>query len=637
MKWFTLSTLCCVAQVLAKPANDWSKPCFNGECAYDMPDSTGHTGVLMMSGPAITDITPAAGWVILDCDPHAMEQDIRLVCSSDDHEAAGCNHVFDNGGPVHKAVRLPENCSVAPFLRIASTRVAEDQSIPRHASGQVSKRDGAYPTVHIIRVDSNWAAADVSQTGPVNFYFTGANSPPSESEQSTPSQVIHARNVDWDPFGWLRNAWEAVKKFVVNAGKAAIQKLKELTGFKINPELTKSAHFKSAHDVTVFELEGSRKPKCDSSNGITANLKITASGEVTATVRIGIVANGSVIPPSIGSFAVYAITDANVDAHIVAKASVVGHIETPRKKLGHVDISPLQIPGVISLGPFVELEVQADFELGLEVNVDTHLKYKAQDLEFWYPRKLTQDIKQLKDGARSISAAPSKFDLAASANVAATANVTAHLIPSVHLGLSVAAGAATLSAFIEADIWTRVHLKGEVSVKTEVHHSGSQPHHKAPAHHAPAKNAHQHHRAVDGYVPPYLNARAIQAEDSNTNVGFKGCVNFLAGLTLKAGAKGEVGKYKAEVEPWVIFDAPEFSIYDHCWGTTAHRRSISTLTSPTLEKRLKVPHLKCGTITPHVIGGVNIPSRLIHKGPDHNLKAEDLGYPEGTRIVTVDD
>lgn len=42
---------------------------------------------------AITDITPAAGWVVLDCDANAVSQEIRLVCNSDDAEAVGCRCV----------------------------------------------------------------------------------------------------------------------------------------------------------------------------------------------------------------------------------------------------------------------------------------------------------------------------------------------------------------------------------------------------------------------------------------------------------------------------------------------------------------------------------------------------------------
>lgn len=62
---------------------------------------------------AIADITPAAGWVVLDCDPNALSQDIRLVCQNDDIEASGCSHFFEGSGPVHKYVRLPESVSLA--------------------------------------------------------------------------------------------------------------------------------------------------------------------------------------------------------------------------------------------------------------------------------------------------------------------------------------------------------------------------------------------------------------------------------------------------------------------------------------------------------------------------------------------
>lgn len=30
--------------------NDWSKPCFNGECAYDLPDHLGQSGTVKLVG-----------------------------------------------------------------------------------------------------------------------------------------------------------------------------------------------------------------------------------------------------------------------------------------------------------------------------------------------------------------------------------------------------------------------------------------------------------------------------------------------------------------------------------------------------------------------------------------------------------
>lgn len=108
----------------------------------------------------MTDITPAAGWVVLDCDRNALAQDIRLVCNGDD---AGCNHMFDHDGPVHKIVRLPAECGSAPFARIAAATVAENQSVPSH----VVRRDGSAPQVHTIRIDDNFAAIDSAKLVPL--------------------------------------------------------------------------------------------------------------------------------------------------------------------------------------------------------------------------------------------------------------------------------------------------------------------------------------------------------------------------------------------------------------------------------------------------------------------------------------
>lgn len=122
----------------ARALNDWSVPCFGGECSYDLPvtsQSSGsvkivshlprlhftsfNLGVAKWGSPdAITDITKAAGWVILGCDANAMTQDIRLVCSSDDTATSGCGHLYQNGGAVGKIVRLPENVCSTLFFRV---------------------------------------------------------------------------------------------------------------------------------------------------------------------------------------------------------------------------------------------------------------------------------------------------------------------------------------------------------------------------------------------------------------------------------------------------------------------------------------------------------------------------------------
>ncbi|KAL4264541.1 hypothetical protein AB1N83_005050 [Pleurotus pulmonarius] len=176
--------------VAGRGANDWSKPCFNGECAYDIPTENQSASIKMVGAPvAITDITPAAGWVVLDCDANAVSQEIRLVCNSDDAEAAGCSHLFEGEGPVHKYVRLPESCGSEPFARIADYRVHENQSIPEHAASKISRRDGVAPQVFSISVDDDFAKVDETKYGKVFALVAGTNIPGVDTNFAIPQEI----------------------------------------------------------------------------------------------------------------------------------------------------------------------------------------------------------------------------------------------------------------------------------------------------------------------------------------------------------------------------------------------------------------------------------------------------------------
>jgi len=190
-------------------ANDWRKPCFQGECFYNLPQSQGSpSGTLKIvstslfnplsfsftdvgnprcfqwgSPNAISDITTAAGWTILGCDKNALAQDIRLVCNSDDTVAAGCSHLYQDIGATGKIVRLPENvrtkcgfmcswanilyliskCGKSAFARVSRTWVPKDQSIPSDIAARLTRRDGSAPEVLGLSLDTNFAAIDPSR------------------------------------------------------------------------------------------------------------------------------------------------------------------------------------------------------------------------------------------------------------------------------------------------------------------------------------------------------------------------------------------------------------------------------------------------------------------------------------------
>lgn len=110
--------------------NDWSKACLDGTCSFHIEEGAEDTsgtieivliycyyfvGILALiinqsgSSSAISDITPAAGWKILDCMDSTNTQTIRLVCVD---ENKGCAHLFQEGAQ-DTVVRLPEDVSKA--------------------------------------------------------------------------------------------------------------------------------------------------------------------------------------------------------------------------------------------------------------------------------------------------------------------------------------------------------------------------------------------------------------------------------------------------------------------------------------------------------------------------------------------
>jgi hypothetical protein len=67
------------------------------------------------SPKVFSDVTPASGWILLDCDSTIADQDIRLLCINANYDEAGCSHVMQEGvdGTV---VRLPETVRLCPFF-----------------------------------------------------------------------------------------------------------------------------------------------------------------------------------------------------------------------------------------------------------------------------------------------------------------------------------------------------------------------------------------------------------------------------------------------------------------------------------------------------------------------------------------
>ncbi|KDQ23404.1 hypothetical protein PLEOSDRAFT_1109047 [Pleurotus ostreatus PC15] len=407
------------ASTVARPANDWSKPCFDGECAYDLPATTGATsGVLGITGAphAITDITPAAGWVILDCDPNILEQDIRLVCSSDDDTEAGCNHLFHGHGPVNKIVRLPESCAGAnPFARISRAWIPEDQRLPQAAKGQVYRRDGATPQVHALSIDTNWAQIDSTNTGEISFAFLTTNNPVPRNTYFETS-LLQRRDVS--------NFAEAAIANYVDSPEVADKDFNFHNTSKIVAKLLEPKEiFKKELECNKVKLY------------VKAEVDFDFDGQGTLTVS----GSGQLTPkPSFSSFQGLI----SIKGKFAGSVDITGGLE--------ISSSPSECltPGhsIVDVGPRVSLLASFGAKVGLVIGAKLEINYDIQKAELvWPPSNSKKSIAEFRSGNNEVK-------LTANPNVAAVkGSIEVHVIPKISFGISAFSDKTSHAVFFRMD------------------------------------------------------------------------------------------------------------------------------------------------------------------------------------------
>ncbi|KAJ8515528.1 hypothetical protein ONZ45_g7073 [Pleurotus djamor] len=557
MKAFSLIIALGVAQGSLARVNDWDKPCFHGECAYDTPGTaeSGYGSIKLYGSPkTITDITPAAGWVILDCDPNVLAQDIRLVCQSDDEE--GCQHIFSHDGPMNKIVRLPESCGKGSFARIASMKVADDQSIPIHAESRIARRDGLAPQVHVLTIDTDFDAAP-ADSEPVSFIVAGGNIPGFYLDESM-FNGVEARDLDniFKAIGHaISKAANAVKDVAVKVGTAVKDVAEKLNNIDIN----KTFHAPPLNLEKKLDLLD-LKQHCGSSE---MELKVSVEGKAHAEASLGGILMGHIIPPKVTKAGVFAQLTAELGARLLVKALLNGDLDSGKKQIAQMGFPGLSVPPLFELGPWFELDAEIKGHLDLDIDVDVGFNWGIHDVSFWFPPGAgpsTQKDTKPKD---------TPLKLSASADVSAKGSIEFHAIPALKLGISVLAGKAKADVYLNADAYAKFGIDAQASLK---------------------------HRSLERelndklYIPPYDHvARAMmaRAQQEKDGITFNGCVDLKGGIGLGGGAEGDIfGLWKGDKH--FNFFTKEFQIFKKCWGTGKAKRHIeSSLT------RRRVDGLSC--------------------------------------------
>ncbi|TDL21135.1 hypothetical protein BD410DRAFT_840835 [Rickenella mellea] len=412
---------------VANAANDWNKPCFQGTCSYDVAQSaTSMPGSMTIGGSknAISDITPAAGWQILSCDPNALSQDIRLVCKSPDASSAGCDHLYQNGAE-NTIVRLPENCLKVPFARVARAWVPSDQSIPMSIAHRIMRRqNGDIPQVQALTLDTNWTAAADSRNGNVTLFVTGSTVPGAQGNATiTPPSSRRRSRVQRRDF--LDGVTDVSKGIFSNSFNQT--KSTTLPPIDIN------------QNFPIFNTSFA----CPGTSG--ASININADAKAHADITLGVVAAGTIAPPSITEFALLAGLTANLDGTLNIGAALTGTLDSGLIPLFQVGVPGLDIPHVLTIGPDFTLNARATANLDIDVNMNIDLAYDVQNLQLVFPPVSGQP----SSGSPTPRDTPLK--LSVSPQVSSQGTVEVHVIPTIDIGISALGKLVSATVFLNLD------------------------------------------------------------------------------------------------------------------------------------------------------------------------------------------
>ncbi|KAJ7282823.1 hypothetical protein C8J57DRAFT_1296618 [Mycena rebaudengoi] len=650
-----LSSLLIVVPFLAgiNAVNDWNVPCLDGACSWDIPTGAGasSSGTMTIWGSedAISDITGAADWEILDCDPNALAQDIRLVCTTDSADAK-CSHLYQNIGAEGKIVRLPENCGSNAFARVAKAWTSEDQSIPASVSRRLVRRDGAQPEVKALRLDTKFDLVDVKKAGSVNIAIQAANIPGVNGAIQLPPSRRNTRlsqralgDFVSDAIGSIGDKIKDAADKVKDAGAAVVDKVVDVAQGLNDFDLSQSFDLPPLsfdQTVTLFDQQLSCEP-------VDASLKVDLDGKADATAAIGVAAVGTIIPPKFDDFGVVVDMTASVDGTFDITANIAGTIDSGEIEFLNIGIPGLDFPGILTVGPSFQIagQLEAELELNLEMQVGVNFNIENARLEF--PPKKNADGEQ---GIFEIGDTP--LTLSASPSIEAIGTVTAHFIPSINLGISALGDLVKAEIFLNLDASAslKLELEGSKTFASEINNGAAgedeaaeekddsakdketetetetataaknteyktkEQKDKEMAHETKSKahatqkasnkkmghqtqqtkttksaDSNKHESKKSEHTKVVRQAAGDVAADDGT---FGGCFSVNAGLSVNAGAEGSFfGLFDDSTE--VELFNKEFELFKKCFGDSATvRRSLRSLSS--LERRrLQARALEC--------------------------------------------
>ncbi|KAI0689061.1 hypothetical protein BC835DRAFT_1418822 [Cytidiella melzeri] len=415
-------------------ANDWNTPCHTGECSYDLHNSTRSGSVrasMTISGStsAIADLTPAAGWQILDCNATGGAQDIRAVCTGSDND---CSHLYQNGA-IGTVVRLPDDCGNMPFARIAAEWTHDNQTLPADIASNLSRRADP-PTVRGITIDTQWHKVDPNHHGQVNMFVQGATG--NQTLPAVTTRELHER-------GLLSSIGHAISTVASSVSQA-------LQALSFNVDKSSTTSLSVNKPFTLLE----KTKSCPASGNTPARqvgLTVDVNAKAQAEINYGVVASGSIVPPKVNDFGIFADFDAQIDGTLDLDAFAIVSIDSGKLMIFQVGLPGLDFPGILTIGPSFQVTAQAVAKVQADLKMTVDLAYNINGAKLYFPPS---------HGSSTGTFSPADTHLALSANpsVSATGTLQANVIPAVLFGINALDGLAEVDVELDLDAYAELDL-----------------------------------------------------------------------------------------------------------------------------------------------------------------------------------
>ncbi|KLO13395.1 hypothetical protein SCHPADRAFT_366949 [Schizopora paradoxa] len=416
----------------ARAQNDWSQPCFNGACSYDIARSdTSMAASLLISGEpsSISDITSAAGWSILNCTTNTNAQTIQLVCSD---ESKGCDHLFQQGAE-DTVVRLPESCGQGPFARVSKHWTPNNQSLPTSAASKFRRSDGTIPQIHMLDIDANFSQP--SSNGQIVQYSVIASTDPNLAGNSSVTSSSSSR----------RRSRNAHRHRALNDRSLHFPTL--LNRLSGSGKSSKEVTFDKSFGIFNKTLECAG----DAHENEELALGVGTDANVDLKIAVTVSASGSLFSsPHVTKF--------------TATTNIIGNLDSGTITLLSQGLPGLSIPDIIAIGPQFQLNSRATATVELEMDLSVGIHYQLDGLSF-----TVGSTNSSTSGFTPLDA-PVKFSVDPS--VTAKATLEAHLIPTLSMGVTVL-GKDIASLFLDLDTGIEVALNATAGADLSASTDGS--------------------------------------------------------------------------------------------------------------------------------------------------------------------